>query len=292
MRYGVIYPQTEFGHDPAAIRDYAQTVEELGFDHLATFEHVLGANPERPEGYRGPYDYRAEFLEPFVLFGYLAAATRRIELVTGVLVLPQRQTALVAKQAATLDLLCGGRLRLGVGVGWNAYEYAALGEDFHTRGRRIEEQVMLLRRLWSEPLITLEGRWHRVPDMGLNPQPGRAIPIWFGGHAEPVLRRVARLGDGWMPTHRSPADAQPALEQLWRLVEEAGRPREAIGIEARLPYGGGNPDEWATLVTGWQAAGATHLSLNTMRVGFDKPAAHLAALRRFAEALGLTQAKG
>jgi probable F420-dependent oxidoreductase len=204
MRYGVIYPQTEFGHDPAAIRDYAQTVEELGFDHLATFEHVLGANPERPEGYRGPYDYRAEFLEPFVLFGYLAAATRRIELVTGVLVLPQRQTALVAKQAATLDLLCGGRLRLGVGVGWNAYEYAALGEDFHTRGRRIEEQVMLLRRLWSEPLITFEGRWQRVPDMGLNPRPARAIPIWFGRHAEPVLRRGA-------PRRRLDADpSQPA----------------------------------------------------------------------------------
>ena len=195
MKMGVVFPQTEFPPDPIAIRDYAQTVEGLGFTHLLVYEHVLGANPERPGGWQGPYTHQHPFYEPFVLFSYLAALTQRLEFVTGILILPQRQTALVAKQAATLDVLCGGRLRLGIGIGWNAVEYTALGENFRNRGRRIEEQVALLRQLWTQPLVNFEGKWHQVPDAGLNPLPvQQPIPLWFGGQAEEVLRRTARLG--------------------------------------------------------------------------------------------------
>ena len=197
MHIGVVFPQVEIGLDPGAIRDYAQAVEALGYTHILTFDHVLGANPDRPGGWKGPYTYRHTFHEPFVLFGFLAAATRRVELVTGILILPQRQTALVAKQAAAVDVLSGGRLRLGVGVGWNAVEFEALGERFTNRGVRIEEQIEVLRALWAQDLVTIAGQWHRVTDAGLNPLPSRrAIPIWMGGESEPVVRRAARLADG------------------------------------------------------------------------------------------------
>ena len=180
MKIGLVFPQTEYGNDPAALGDYAQTAEALGYSHLLAYDHVLGANPDRPGGFSGPYTYRTPFLEPFVLFAYMAGLTRNLEFCTAILILPQRQTALVAKQAATLDRLCHGRLRLGVGLGWNPVEYHALGKDFHTRGRRFEEQVELLRRLWTEPLVTFEGRWERVDDAGLNPLPvQQPIPLWF-----------------------------------------------------------------------------------------------------------------
>jgi probable F420-dependent oxidoreductase len=171
MKIGLVYPQIEFGSDPAAIRDYAQTAEGLGFSHVLAYDHVLGANPERPGGWNGPYTYQNTFIEPLVMFTYMAAFTRRIEFTTGIIILPQRQTALFAKQAATLDVLCGGRLRIGVGLGWNEVEYAALNENFHNRGRRIEEQVEVLRLLWTQPLVNFEGRWHHIQDAGLNPLP-------------------------------------------------------------------------------------------------------------------------
>src|SRR6266545_754766 len=225
MRIGVVFPQTEIGNDPSAIHDYAQAAEELGYTHVLAYDHVLGANPDRPGGWSGAYTFRSAFHEVFVLFGYLAGVTQRLELVTGVLILPQRQTALVAKQTASLDVLSGGRLRLGVGLGWNEVEYTGLKEDFHNRGRRIEEQVALLRRLWSEPLVVFNGRWHTIPDAGINPLPvHRPIPIWFGGHAPAVLRRTARLGDGWMP-NRPLADCKADLDQLDRFLAEAGRSR-------------------------------------------------------------------
>src|SRR5512137_2052178 len=206
MQIGLVFPQTEIGNDPAAIRDYAQTAEGLGFSHLLAYEHVLGANPQRPGGWSGPYTYQTPFHEVFVLFGYLAALTQRLELVSGILILPQRQTVLAAKQAASLDVLSGGRLRLGVGLGWNEVEYAALNENFHNRGRRIEEQVALLRRLWTEPLVTFNGEWHTIPDAGLNPLPvQQPIPVWFGGSAEAALERIARLADGWIINQRSAA---------------------------------------------------------------------------------------
>jgi probable F420-dependent oxidoreductase len=288
MRIGVTFPQTEFGNDPNAIRDYAQTAEDLGFTHILAYDHVLGANPDRPGGWRGPYTYQNPFHEPFLLFSYMAAVTREIEFITGILILPQRQTALVAKQAATLDVLSGGRFRLGVGIGWNQVEYIALNQDFSTRGRRVEEQVGLLRKLWTEPLVDFAGQWHTIPDAGINPLPvQRPIPIWFGGHADVVLRRVARTGDGWLPLSPTAADARPALDKLDRYLAEAGRSRADIGVEPRLQYGDGDPETWRVQIQGWQEAGATHLSLNTMGSGFTTPSDHLAALRTFAEAIGL-----
>lgn len=286
MKIGVVFPQTEFGSDPGAVREYAETVERLGFSHIAAYDHVLGANPERPGGWRGPYTYESSFIEPFLLFTYMAAFTRKVLLATNVLILPQRQTALVAKQAATLDVLSGGRVLLGVGLGWNEVEYIALNEDFHTRGRRLEEQVDVLRRLWTEPLVTFSGRWHTIPDAGIKPLPiQRPIPIWFGGSVEAAVQRVARLGDGWMCNFRSPNDARPAVDKLYQFLDEAGRDRSRFGIEARIPYGEGNPETWHALIGEWQALGATMFSLNTMGRGFDSPKTHMEAVSKFADAV-------
>jgi probable F420-dependent oxidoreductase len=286
MQIGVIFPQTEFGHDSLAVRDYAQTAEALGYTHILAYDHVLGANPDRPGGWRGPYTYQNPFLEPFVLFTYMAAHTARIGFIPGVLILPQRETALVAKQAATLDVLSGGRLRLGVGIGWNETEYIALNQDFHVRGRRIEEQITVLRRLWTEPLVTFRARWHDLPDVGLNPLPlQRPIPIWMGGHAEPVLQRAARMADGWLPNYRTPADAAPHLAQLDRYLAEAGRSRADFGIEARMHYRGPDPDGWRAGLERWRSAGATHFTVNTMGAGLQTPADHIAAIEAVAAAL-------
>src|SRR6266567_5729783 len=222
MQVGVTFPQTEIGADPGAIRDYAQAVEGLGYKHLVVFDHVLGADPTNRPGWRG-YTQRDMFHEPFVLFGYLAALTH-LELVPAVIILPQRQTALVAKQAAEVNILTGGKLRLGVGVGWNQVEYEALGQDFHSRGNRIEEQVALLRLLWTQPVVDFEGKWERVPEAGINPLPvQRPIPIWIGGTADVVLRRTAQIGDGWFPMMPPNEAARIMTEKLRAYTKEAGR---------------------------------------------------------------------
>jgi probable F420-dependent oxidoreductase len=288
LKIGLVFPQTEFPSDPVAIRDYAQMAEELGFTHILAYDHVLGANPQRPGGWNGPYTFQHSFQEPLVLFSFMAGLTRRIEFTTGVIILPQRQTALFAKQAATLDVLSNGRLRLGIGLGWNAVEYQALNEDFHNRGKRIEEQVEVLRQLWTQPLVTFNGRWHTLSDAGLNPLPvQRPIPLWFGGTAEAALRRVARLGDGWMTNYRRVADARLALDTIARGLEEAGRDPAGFGLEPRLPYGDGDASVWEAIIQEWRVAGATHLSFNTMGHGFETPTQHLAAIRLFAETTGL-----
>jgi probable F420-dependent oxidoreductase len=283
VRIGAIFPQIEIGNDPAAIRDYAQAVEELGYTHLLAFDHVLGANPDRPGGWRGPYTHREAFHEPFVLFGFLAAATRRLELATGVIILPQRQAALVAKQAAAVDVLSGGRLRLGVGVGWNAVEFEALGEDFRTRGRRIEEQIAVMRALWSAPLVTFGGEWHRVPDAGINPLPvQRPIPIWMGGESEPVLQRTARLADGWMPHVGPGPEGQAVIDRLLGLVEAAGRDPARFGVEGRITLARVPEDRWAAELAAWRAMrGVTHLTIHTVGLGLATPDAHVQTLRRF-----------
>ncbi|HOU40555.1 MAG TPA: LLM class F420-dependent oxidoreductase [Promineifilum sp.] len=286
MQIGLVYPQTEYPADPAAVRDYAQTAEALGFAHVLAYDHVLGANPDRPGGWSGPYTYQTSFMEPFLLFTYMAAVTTRLGFATGILILPQRETALVAKQAATLDVLCGGRLRLGIGTGWNEVEYIALGQDFHTRGRRQEEQIEVLRALWTQELVTFKGRWHDIPDAGLNPLPvQRPIPLWLGGHADAVLRRLARLGDGWLPGFRTAEAATGALATLDGYLAEAGRSRADIGLEPRLHWGDGDLDALGRTLAGWRAAGATHVSLNTMGAGFKTAGEHLAAVRQFAEKL-------
>jgi probable F420-dependent oxidoreductase len=284
MKIGVVFPQTEFGNDPVAIRDYAQTAEGLGFTHLHVYDHVLGANPNRPGGWSGPYTHLSPFHEVFVVLSYLAGVTQRLGLVTGILILPQRQTALVAKQAASLDVLSGGRLRLGVGLGWNEVEYTALNEDFHNRGKRVEEQVALLRRLWTEPLVDFKGKWHTIPDAGINPLPvQRPIPIWFGGNADAALHRIAHLADGWITLHRSAAAAKPALDLLDRYLEEAGRSRSQFGLEPRVSYETGDTKAWETALRDWQAEGATHLSFNSMGSGFKTPQEHIQAIQKFAQ---------
>jgi len=283
VRIGAVFPQVEIGLDPGAIRDYAQAVEAMGYTHILTFDHVLGANPDRPAGWKGPYTYRHAFHEPFVLFGFLAAATRLVELVTGILILPQRQTALVAKQAAAVDVLSGGRLRLGVGVGWNAVEFEALGERFTNRGKRIEEQIEVLRALWARDLVTIAGQWHRVSDAGLNPLPPRpTIPIWMGGESEPVVRRSARLADGWMPHFRPGPPAQTIVDRLHGLVRAAGRDPATFGIEGRMTLAQVPPDQRPAELAAWRAMrGITHLCVHTVGLGLKTPGEHVQALERF-----------
>jgi probable F420-dependent oxidoreductase len=286
VQLGVIFPQTEIGADPAAVRDFAQAAEELGFAHLIVFDHVLGADVAHYPGWQGPYNHRDMFHEPFVMFGYLAALTRRLELVTAVIILGQRQTALVAKQAAEIDLLSGGRLRLGVGIGWNAVEYEALNANFHDRGRRSEEQIDVLRALWTQEVVDYHGRWHTITHAGLNPLPiQRPIPLWLGGRAEAVVRRVARLADGWFPQFAPDDEGRRTIERLHAYAREAGRDPATIGIEGRISLASSPPDVWGKEAEQWRALGATHLSLNTMRAGLSSPADHIAAIRRFKEAM-------
>jgi probable F420-dependent oxidoreductase len=282
MRLGVVFPQTEIGSDPGAIKDYAQTAEELGFRHILAYDHVIGANPASRPGWRPPYTYLDPFHEPLVLVGYLADLTKRLELVTGVLILPQRQTVLVAKQAAEVDVLSGGRLRLGIGIGWNPVEYEALGADFKNRGRRSEEQVEVLRKLWTEELVTFNGLWHKITDAGINPLPvQRPIPVWFGGSDDRVLRRLAKLGDGWFPLLAPDEKCRAMIDKIRDYAKEFGRDPGLIGIEGRISYGQGSPEAWLKEIEAWKRLGATHVSLNTMKAGLNRPGAHVEAIRRF-----------
>jgi len=278
VKIGAVFPQLEIGADPAVVRNWATTVEQAGYTHVHAYDHVLGADPANRPGWSG-YTDKSLFHEVFVLFGYLAAITTSVELVTGVLVLPQRQTALVAKQAAEVDVLSGGRLRLGVGIGWNQVEYQALGVPFRQRGALLEEQVDVLRRLWAEPVISYDGRFHQIEEAGLNPLPGRTIPIWFGGGAEAVLRRTGRIGDGWMPQTAPDAEAKARVDRLRAYAAEAGRDPATIGIEPRLTLGQVPENDWPAYVEGWRNLGATHLAVNTMKMGLERPEDHAAVLR-------------
>lgn len=284
MQFGAVFPQIEFGHDPLAVKDYARMLEEIGMTYVDAYDHILGVNPDRPGGWRGTYNYQSAFLEPFVLYAYMAAVTRSLTLATNIIILPQRQTALVAKQAATLDVLSNGRVRLGVGLGWNQVEYTTLNENFHNRGKRIEEQVALLRLLWTQPLVTYKGKYHDIPDAGLNPLPvQRPIPIWFGGTADAALKRIALIADGWMINFRKPEDARSSIEQLKAYLQDARRDPSTFPLEARIPYGEGKPETWLQLVKEWQDLGATYISVNTMGAGLGTPQAHMRAVKHFAE---------
>jgi probable F420-dependent oxidoreductase len=289
MRIGVTFPQIEFGNDPIAIRDYAQAIEGLGYTHLLAYDHVLSADfSTRPE-MRGAYDVNDPFHEVFVLLGFLAGLTTTLELVTGVLILPQRQTALVAKQAAEVDVLSQGRLRLGIGVGWNRVEYEGLDKAFDDRGVRSEEQIALLRALWTAPAITFDGRWERITDAGINPLPvQQPIPLWIGGYVEATLRRVGEIGDGWFPWREPDETMRAAIERIRQYATAAGRDPAAIGLEPQLSLSQKQPDEWLPFVDGWRGLGATHLCVSTMRCGFTTPAEHLSAITRVAETLGVS----
>jgi probable F420-dependent oxidoreductase len=273
MRLGVVFPQTEIGSDPAVIRDYAQAAESAGYQHLLVFDHVLGSTPERFDklGRRPPYTDQSPFHEVFVLFGFLASCTERLEL--------------VAKQAAAVVVLSRGRLRLGVGIGWNHVEYEALKEDFHTRGRRVSEQIAVMRKLWTEPLVTFKGADHHLDRAGINPLPvQRPIPVWMGGMAEPVLKRVAEISDGWFPQFQPGDEASHTLDRVRAYVKQAGRPPSAVGIEGRFTYGIGGPTEWAKRAREWRDLGATHLSVNTMGSGLSGRA-HIDAILKMKQAL-------
>jgi probable F420-dependent oxidoreductase len=287
LKIGVVFPQTEIGDDPVVLRDYAQAAEDLGYTHLLAYDHVVGADPERPGGWRGPYTHKSLFHEPLVLFAYLGAITTKLEFVSGIIILPQRQTVLVAKQAAEVDVLTGGRLRLGVAIGWNAVEYEALNENFHNRGRRIGEQIEVMRRLWTQEIVDFEGRWHKITRAGILPLPvQRPIPVWMGGMSETVLKRTARIADGWFPQFRPGDTARQTIDRLQSYVKEFGRKPEDVGIEGRTAIANTTPDDWATAVEDWRALGATHLGVNTMGAGLSSPREHIEAIRKFKEAVG------
>ena len=278
MRIGVVFPQTELGGDPAVVRAYGQRVEELGFTHILAYDHVVGADPSVHQGWQGPYDIDTTFHEVFVMFGYLAAVTS-LELVTGVIILPQRQSVLVAKQAAEVDLLTGGRFRLGIGLGWNAVEFEALGENFTNRGRRSEEQVEVMRRLWTERSVTFNGKYHTVTGAGLAPMPNhRPIPVWFGAASDRALERAGRLGDGWFPMVGPGPGLDHAREQVKRGAVAAGRDADSLGMEGRVNWIG-DRDKAAADIAAWKAAGATHLSVNTRSEGTRLNSSHRIASR-------------
>ncbi len=269
MRLGAIFPTTEIGTDPSAIRDWAQAAEELGYQHVIIYDHVLGAvHAGREPKLLGPYTERDPFHEPFVLLAYLAALTEHLELTTGVLILPQRQTALVAKQAIELDLLSRGRLRLGVGTGWNHVEYESLGVPFADRGARLDEQVELLRRLWSASVLDFRGHFHRIDRAGLLPQPARKIPIWFGGFTPVALRRAARTGDGFL-FGTSPSRMLGLLASLRERLAQESRANADFGVEAVVDFSAPR-ESWAKEVEQWRAAGGTHVSLRAMDTGSEQ----------------------
>ncbi len=290
MQIGVVFPQTEIGADRGAIRAYAERVEELGFSHVLAYDHVLGADPAVHAPWSGPYDVDTTFHEPFILFGYLAGFTS-LELVTGIIILPQRQTALVAKQAAEVDLLTGGRFRLGVGLGWNAVEYEALGKSFADRGRRMDEQVELMRRLWTERTVTFEGAYETVTAAGLAPLPvQRPIPVWFGAQSPRAYVRVGRLADGWFPQLPPDSRLDDARRIIATAAAEAGRDPAAIAMEGRVSWSGA--DRLIDHVGRWRAAGASHVSINTMGAGLGSVDGHLRALAEAAQALELGSSAG
>ena len=283
MRIGVVFPQTELGGDAGAVRAYAQRAEELGFTHLLAYDHVVGADATVHTGWDGPYDVHTTFHEPMVLYGYLAAVTS-MELVTGVIILPQRQTVLTAKQAAEVDLLTGGKFRLGVGIGWNRVEYEALGQDFSTRGKRLEEQITILRQLWTEQAVTFGGSFDRITGAGLAPLPvQRPIPVWVGAQSPRAYRRAGRLGDGWFPQMAPGPQLDGARQIVTEAAVEAGRDPASLGMEGQLRWQE-DQDKLAVAMRQWQHAGATHLSVNTMGAGFRTVDDHLAALATAAEA--------
>jgi probable F420-dependent oxidoreductase len=273
MQIGVVYPQNELGGDPAAIGAIGRATEDLGYDYLLMFDHVLGASREGRGGF-APYSEEDPFHDPLVAFGYLAAVTERIGLATGILVLPQRQTALVARQAADVDLLSGGRLRLGVAAGWNPVEYEALGQDFRSRGKRLDEQIPLLRKLWDEPLVEFAGQFDQIDRAALNPRPTRRIPIWCGGLSDAALERASRLADGFIFSGPFDDRIVPAWRTLQRLLAYNAQAANAFGAEYLISQAM-SVQESLDQVRRWQDMGGTHIGIRTMGLGFTETDQHI-----------------
>ena len=281
MQIGAVFPQTEIGADRGGVRAYAQAIEDIGFGHVLAYDHVLGADPDGHPGFSGPYTHRSMFHEVLVLLGFMAGVAPRLGLGTAVIIAPQRQTVLLAKQAAEVDMLSGGRLRLGLGLGWNAVEYEGLGVAWEARGRRFEEQIELMRRLWTEPVVTFDGRFHRVTAAGLNPLPiQKPIPIWIGANSERAMRRAARMADGFMPLRPLEGGWERTFELIHRWLDEEGRDPGSLGMEPSINVSRGTPEGWRQAAQEWRRRGATHLMLNTMGGGLEGPDAHIQALER------------
>ena len=295
MHLGASLPIGDIGTDPIVLRDYAQAAEGLGYEYLLAPDHVLGANPASHTGDQRIGTSQTPYHDPFVLFGFLAGCTQRIGFATGVLILAQRQAVLVAKQAASLDVLCGGRFRLGIGVGWNQIEFTGLNENFNNRGARSEEQVQVMQALWASPHVSFKGKWHLIEDAGINPRPASGrVPLWFGGHAEATFRRTAKYGDGFMPLAYPPDDtALAAFDKLRGLVRAEGRDPASVGIEVWVSPGAGGEADWRKEMAFWKRAGVTHATAHTTypaghhkRIAGRTPADHLAAISAFKRAVG------
>jgi probable F420-dependent oxidoreductase len=296
VQFGVVFPQTEIGADPGAIREYVQAAEELGYSYIFMADHVLGADPQHHQHVDNSYyTHRSVIHEQLVTLGFISAVTKNVGLVTGILILPQRQTALVAKQAAEIDLLSGGRLKLGIGVGWNHVEYEALGQDFHNRGRRCEEQIQVLRALWTQEVVNFKGRWHRITHAGINPLPAQQpIPIWLGAGGsgnpipvEPVMRRIAVLSDGWFPSFLPNDAGREAVDQIRAYAQEAGRDPSEIGMMGRLRLPGKQPEDWLNEVKAWEEMGATHLLVEARRGVLSSVDGHIDAIKEAKEVMGV-----
>ena len=286
MQIGAVFPHNEIGTDPGAIKAFAEGVESLGISHLLIYDHVLGADPDREGGFRGPYDKDVAFHEPFTTFAFIAAVTEKLEMITTVMILPQRQTVLAAKQAAEVALLSNNRFRLGVGVGWNEVEYVGLNETFTNRGRRQAEQVEVMRKLWSEDSLDYTGDYHRIDKASINPRPSQPIPVWFGGSAPALLDRVARLGDGWIPLMGANDKAQACIDTIKATREAAGLSFDNFGIQAQAQYAGGSPERWQKHAQAWQDMGCTHIAIATHNAGPTDVDGHLSRIREYQDAIG------
>ncbi len=287
MQVGISIPTTEIGNDPIAIKDFVQAVEDMGYEHLTLIDHVLQSGKAVADDWRAFYTRDNAFHEPIVFYAYVAALTKKIELATAILILSQRQTALVAKQAAELDLLSGGRLRLGVGIGWNEMEFDVLGQNFNDRGRRVVEQIDVMRELWTNELVTYDGKWHQIKDAGINPLPvQRPIPVWIGAFIEPAIKRAGRVADGWFANPRVPPgpEAEQHFEFFRGAAEEAGRDSSKLGIDATVLTEDKGSQAWAAEADQWKEMGATHLTVRTMASGLGSNDAHIETLRKFKEA--------
>ncbi len=285
MQIGAVFPHNEIGTDPGAIKAYAQGVEAMGITHLLIYDHVLGADPDREGGFRGPYDKDVAFHEPFTTFAFIAGVTDKIDLITTVMILPQRQTVLAAKQAAEVALLSNNRFKLGIGVGWNELEYVGLNETFNNRGRRQEEQVDVMRKLWSEDSLDYTGEYHRIDKASINPRPSKTIPIWFGGSAPALLDRVARLGDGWIPLMGANDKAKACIDTIKQTRKAAGLSFANFGIQAQAQYAGGSPERWRKHAEAWRGMGCTHLAVATHNAGPTNVDGHLARIGEYQQAL-------
>ena len=285
MEIGAVFPHNEIGTDPQAIKDYAQGVEELGVTHLLIYDHVLGADRDRPGGFEGPYDKDVAFREPFTTFAFIAAVTKKLDMITTVMILPQRQTVLVAKQAAELAILSNNRFKLGIGVGWNTVEYTGLNENFKNRGKRQEEQVELMRLLWESEVLEYKGDYHHIDKASINPRPSKSVPIWFGGGAPQLIERCADLGDGWIPLMGPNEAARKTLAAIKEKRESKGLDWDNFGVQAQAQYAGGDAERWNKHAEKWRNLGASHLAIATHNAEPTNVDGHLDRIKEYLNAV-------